>query len=80
MGNRLVVVRPKDVPEGVKEEDVPTHIVGESWLRAFPDDFDLIRYVGETDEQVEAREKAAKSAKAPASSTTSTSSRSDSFA
>lgn len=68
--NRLVVVRPKEAPEGVKPEDLPEHIVGAAWLEAFPEDFEFLRYDGETQEQATAREaaeaEAAKPAKTPA--------------
>lgn len=55
----LVVVRPKTVPEGVKPEDVPEHIVGAAWLEGFPEDFEFVRFDGETPEQAAAREEAA---------------------
>lgn len=46
----LVVVRPKDLPENVKPEDSPEHVVGVAWLEAYPDDFEFLRFDGETPE------------------------------
>lgn len=55
MSERLAIVRPTKVPDGTSPEDVPTYTVGASWLRQWPDDFTLIRYVDETPEQAAAR-------------------------
>lgn len=62
--NTLVVVRARDVPEGTDPSNVPEYIVGAAWLEAFPEDFDFVRFDGETDEQATAREEAALAAAA----------------
>jgi hypothetical protein len=81
--NTLVVVRPKELPEGVSAEDAPTHVVGVAWLQAFPEDFEFLRLDGETEEQATAREEAAAAAAAAAekpAKTTTPPPRTDAFA
>jgi hypothetical protein len=62
--NTLVIVRPKETPEGTDPATVAEYTVGAAWLQAFPEDFDFVRFEGESAEQAAAREEAATAAAA----------------